>query len=178
LVSRRTSLAGFSAARGGRAASSVGWTFARGAARTRKIGGSRAPPSDPNGVQPERREWVRSIVQAGGPISFALTSATFRGSIFESERRHGVGIRPASAWRQAVQLQIHRRSGCSRSPARSHRSRRRVAAGCARAEDRNFFGRDLSTLRQSRKARLSQRIDQGVTRRAWWPCTSSASMAG
>ena len=50
--------------------------------------------------------------------------------------------------------------------ARSHRSRRRVAAGGARAEYRNFFGETLSTLRQSWKARLSQRIDQGMMRRA------------
>src|SRR6476661_10652640 len=42
-----------------------------------------------------------------------------------------------------------------------------------------FFGRDpLTPPRPSRKARLSQRIDQGVTNRGWTPCTSSASRSG
>jgi len=35
---------------------------------------------------------------------------------------------------------VHRRFSCSRSPVRSHRCRRRVAAGGARAEYRNFLG--------------------------------------
>jgi hypothetical protein len=35
---------------------------------------------------------------------------------------------------------VHRRFSCSRAPARSHRSHRRVAAGRARAEYRNFGG--------------------------------------
>jgi len=41
---------------------------------------------------------------------------------------------------------------------------------------RNFQERLLLTPRQSRKVRRSQRIDQGVVRRAGLPCTSSASM--
>src|SRR5215218_249230 len=41
---------------------------------------------------------------------------------------------------------VHRRLGCSRSPVRSHRSRRQVAAGGARAEDRSFWGETPSIL--------------------------------
>ena len=47
-------------------------------------------------------------------------------------------------------------------PARSHRSCRRVAAGGARAEYRNFFGRAPFDPVAITKGQLSQQIDQGI----------------
>jgi hypothetical protein len=44
---------------------------------------------------------------------------------------------------------------------------------------RNFFERPRIALpRQYGRPGLSQQIDQGVTRRAWPPCTSSMAMDG
>jgi hypothetical protein len=84
----------------------------------------------------------------------------------QSHRHEPPGGRQRVDRRRGTENTVLRRFSCRTSPARSQRSCRRVAAGGARAEYRNFFGETPSTLWPSRKALPSQQIDQGISARS------------
>ena len=84
-------------------------------------------------------EWIAAERPSGKQtFAFARRGRTFdHPASISAPRRHSAS--PTAFARDGMK-EVHRRFSCSRSPARSRRSHRRVAAGRARAEYRNFLG--------------------------------------
>jgi hypothetical protein len=153
---------------------------AGGTARAGARSGPRAP-HPPHAAFAETDRW-RACRAAPGLLRRRAARHQRRPAEEAGEERDGgagAGLDLAGWCLEVKNEMVHRRFSCSRSPVRSHRCRRRVAAGGARAEYRIFFGGESPRSFRNRGGLgcLNGSI-RGMMRRARRPCTSSASTTG